>query len=294
MKKKTVSFARNATNLFFHILTRCNLSCRHCYINPEQHGAETLSLPVVEAWLAAFADKGHLSYYTKSDGSLWAMGYNEFGALGDGTLIHRNSPVLIVSSGVTGIGPGMHSGLYITGDTYSLAVSKMGTGTGTVTSSPVGIDCGPKCSEYFSEDLTVTLTATPDTGFIFDGWSGDCTGPDPTCDVTMDQARNVIASFNLVPPNSYALNVSLEGTGDGTVAGNGIDCGSDCVEIYPEGTQVTLVASAQSSSTFVGWGGACTNAAGNCVITMNASKSVTATFNSGTSTYKIFLPLTKR
>ena len=35
---RTVAFSRNSANVFFHILTRCNLKCRHCYINPEQHG----------------------------------------------------------------------------------------------------------------------------------------------------------------------------------------------------------------------------------------------------------------
>jgi MoaA/NifB/PqqE/SkfB family radical SAM enzyme len=52
--KRTVSFSKNAANLFFHILTRCNLRCRHCYINPRQHGRKTLSLSTIEAWLAAF------------------------------------------------------------------------------------------------------------------------------------------------------------------------------------------------------------------------------------------------
>ena len=49
--KKTVSFSADAVNVFFHILTVCNLSCRHCYINPDQHGSQTLSLPVIKKWL---------------------------------------------------------------------------------------------------------------------------------------------------------------------------------------------------------------------------------------------------
>ncbi len=53
--KKTVSFSRDAANVFFHITTRCNLNCRHCYINTHQHGNETLSLDVVERWLKLFS-----------------------------------------------------------------------------------------------------------------------------------------------------------------------------------------------------------------------------------------------
>ena len=52
--KKTVSFSRDAANVFFHITTRCNLNCRHCYINSDQHGNETLPLHVVERWLELF------------------------------------------------------------------------------------------------------------------------------------------------------------------------------------------------------------------------------------------------
>ena len=53
-RKRTVAFSRNAVNLFFHLLTRCNLNCRHCYINPDQHGTRTLPLETVRRWLEAF------------------------------------------------------------------------------------------------------------------------------------------------------------------------------------------------------------------------------------------------
>jgi len=51
--KKTVSFSKNAANIFFHILTRCNLKCVHCYINPRQHGDQTLAPKTIENWLKA-------------------------------------------------------------------------------------------------------------------------------------------------------------------------------------------------------------------------------------------------
>jgi len=55
--KKTVAFSKNATNVFFHILTDCNLKCRHCYINKKQHGKNTLPLETINAWLSVFASK---------------------------------------------------------------------------------------------------------------------------------------------------------------------------------------------------------------------------------------------
>jgi MoaA/NifB/PqqE/SkfB family radical SAM enzyme len=55
--KKTVTFSKNATNVFFHILTQCNLKCIHCYINKKQHGKSTLPLETINAWLEVFASK---------------------------------------------------------------------------------------------------------------------------------------------------------------------------------------------------------------------------------------------
>ncbi len=54
MQKKTVAFSKDASNLFFHILTQCNLSCAHCYVNKEEHGHQMLDLPTIEAWLDLF------------------------------------------------------------------------------------------------------------------------------------------------------------------------------------------------------------------------------------------------
>jgi MoaA/NifB/PqqE/SkfB family radical SAM enzyme len=53
--KKTVSFSKDATNVFFHILTRCNLKCRHCYINYKQHGKKILPIETIRSWLAEMA-----------------------------------------------------------------------------------------------------------------------------------------------------------------------------------------------------------------------------------------------
>ena len=57
MKKKTVCFSKNAFNLFFHVLTKCNLSCSHCYINKKQHGENTLDIKTIKNWLRLFAKR---------------------------------------------------------------------------------------------------------------------------------------------------------------------------------------------------------------------------------------------
>jgi hypothetical protein len=86
----------------------------------------------------------------------------------------------------------------------SLTVTKLGSGSGTVTSSPSGIDCGATCTAAFSNGTMVTLTATPDAGSTFTGWSGDCTGTGP-CVVTMDQDRAVTATFDIAPATPRVL-----------------------------------------------------------------------------------------
>ena len=53
---KTVGFKRGERNVFFHILTACNLSCRHCYINPREHGTDTVPRENLEKWLTLFQD----------------------------------------------------------------------------------------------------------------------------------------------------------------------------------------------------------------------------------------------
>ncbi|NPE31233.1 radical SAM protein [Methanococcoides sp. SA1] len=57
MQKQTVAFSKESSNLFFHILTKCNLRCAHCYINRAQHGETTLPIETINAWLNIFAPK---------------------------------------------------------------------------------------------------------------------------------------------------------------------------------------------------------------------------------------------
>jgi len=75
------------------------------------------------------------------------------------------------------------------------------------------------------------------------------------------------------------LTVTLAGLGSGTVTSNpaGIDCAATCSASFANDTAVTLAASPANGSTFVGWSVDCVGV-GNCLVTMNAAKNVTATF----------------
>jgi Divergent InlB B-repeat domain len=78
----------------------------------------------------------------------------------------------------------------------ALTVSKTGDGTGTVTSQdpPGTIDCGATCAHLYDVGTKVTLDATPDTGWVFAGWSGACSGFGQ-CVVAMNAAASVEAAF---------------------------------------------------------------------------------------------------
>lgn len=54
---RTLGFKPRERNIFFHILTGCNLACRHCYINPEQHGKGMVSRETMRTWLELFLDR---------------------------------------------------------------------------------------------------------------------------------------------------------------------------------------------------------------------------------------------
>jgi hypothetical protein len=86
------------------------------------------------------------------------------------------------------------------GPKQKLTVQKTGTGAGTVTSSPAGIACGTKCTHLFEEGVTVTLTAAPNGGSLFVGWSGGGCAGAGTCEVTLSQAQTVSADFEAHSP----------------------------------------------------------------------------------------------
>jgi probable HAF family extracellular repeat protein len=157
-----------------------------------------------------------------------------------------------------------------------LTVTKAGTGQGTVVSNPAGIACPGTCSANFESDSAVTLTATPNANSLFSGWSGACTGTG-ACQVTLDTAKNVTATFVLKP---QTLTITQSGGGTGIVASNpaGIACPGTCNASFGSGTAVILTATPDINSTFFGWSGDCSGT-GPCQVTLDSAKTVTASFS---------------
>lgn len=89
---------------------------------------------------------------------------------------------------------------------YPLRIEPSGPGIGTVTSDPGGIDCGTTCDGVLPYGTVVTLRADAGPTAEFAGWSGDCEGTAPTCEVTMTGAHTVAAVFeDPVAPTATVL-----------------------------------------------------------------------------------------
>jgi hypothetical protein len=156
-----------------------------------------------------------------------------------------------------------------------LTVLKTGSGPGTVTSAPPGINCGSDCSEVFLEGTAVTLTAVAGTDSTFQGWSGACTGTG-TCTITMNTDTSVTAMFTAsfsecsysISPSSRTF--SIKGK---AFAINVVASGSDtCPEPVPVISQGTNWISAELTS----WQN------NNGVVTVNVSPSNSSVQRIGT------------
>ncbi|UCG85438.1 MAG: hypothetical protein JSW71_16095, partial [Gemmatimonadota bacterium] len=175
---------------------------------------------------------------------------------------------------------------------HTLTVQGSGNGSGTVAGGN-GIDCAISagetqgtCSALFQEGVIAGLAATAEPGSGFTGWSGACTGTG-SCQVTMDQAQTVTATFAL---QQFTVTVQGAGSGTGTVTSTpaGIDCtsyagelGGTCSQVFDYGTLVTLSAAAGTGSVFAGWEGSGIDCpgTGSCSFTVTANQTVAASFD---------------
>ena len=163
------------------------------------------------------------------------------------------------------------------------AVTTVGAGKGSVTSNPAGINCGTSCSANFTNGTSVRLAATPASGSVFSGWSGDADCSDGT--VTMTASKSCTATFTV---KGNKLDIVLKGTGKGRVTGSpgSIDCVTDCSAIFTAPTRVVLRAIPAVGSAFTGWSG--DPACGNGVVATITSISCIANFEQRPSSIGIF------
>jgi hypothetical protein len=158
-------------------------------------------------------------------------------------------------------------------------------GSGRVTSSPSGIDCGSDCTETFAAGTRVTLRAAPAAGFDFGGWTGGTCSGTGDCTVDVNEDLTLGASFTAqVPSGQQSLSVSVSGSGTVTSSPPGNNCGARCSAAFDTGTTVTLSAAAGTGFTFAGWSGAGCTGTGTCVVSLSAARSVSAAFTGNNAT----------
>jgi len=187
------------------------------------------------------------------------------------------------------------------GALFSLTVVKEGSGTGTVTSSPAGINCGSECSHEYEEEEEVDLSGSPGPHSAPVAWTGcdevtkdSLFAKDNLCRVKMSNAKEVKASFNLISRTLTVTPVNAAGgsgtvsAASGAISGCKAGGGGTCSGPYAESSTVTLTATPALHSQ-VAWSG-CTNATANaCEVAMPAANaSVSAVFTSKTHSLAFF------
>jgi Divergent InlB B-repeat domain len=127
-------------------------------------------------------------------GLLTATGQSCGGALVSATVTTNNNGAVSSSGAIV---TGYMTANVVCGGGLFLSVTFLGNGTGIVTSSPLGLSCASSCaSSGFAAGTTVTLTATPNSGSTFGGWTGCDSTSGPTCTVLLNASRSVGVTFN--------------------------------------------------------------------------------------------------
>jgi uncharacterized repeat protein (TIGR02543 family) len=142
--------------------------------------------------------------------------------------------------------------------TYTLTTS---AAHGTIASTPN--------RTHYSPGETVTLQATPDSGYVFNGWADGLTGTANPATLVMNSNKSVTANFGPVAPTTYTLTVT---------AANGSVTRTPSKSSYTAGETVSLLAVPSSGYAFTGWSGAISGTSNPAAVVMDGSKSVTANF----------------
>ena len=146
-------------------------------------------------------------------------------------------------------------------DQHTLAVATVGSGSVAKAPDQAGYDYGSN----------VQLTATPASGWSFLGWSGDASGNTNPLDVTMDGNKSITATFAI---DTHTLAVATVGSGSVAKAPDQAS--------YDYGSNVQLTATPATGWHFVGWSGDASGNTNPLDVTMDADKSITATFGENT------------
>ncbi|MFK5970063.1 MAG: sialidase domain-containing protein [Candidatus Marithrix sp.] len=165
-----------------------------------------------------------------------------------------------------------------------LTVTKTGEGRGRIMVKVNGEDwtikCNSNCQQAnydYAPNSELTIRAYSDEGFNFIGWTGDCTGTISRVKLTLDTAKTCTAQFEPKSANNL-LTVSKTGNGSITSKDGYINCGETCSTSYILDQTVILQAIPTVNELFIGWTGDCDGLNPKVTVTMDATKTCSATF----------------
>lgn len=156
-----------------------------------------------------------------------------------------------------------------------VTITRSGTGSGSVASTPAALDCGSTCAATFDPGGNITLAAAPNAGSRFAHWSGACTGSGSTCSFAPG-----IGSASVDATFVKLATLTIHRSGHGVIrdeAGK-IDCGTTCTATLDDGSSTSLHAKPQRGYVFAGWKGGCSNKSLTCIIQINGAATVEAAF----------------
>ena len=164
-------------------------------------------------------------------------------------------------------------------------VIRAGNDTGSIVSEPAGIACPPTCRAPFPYGTEVTLVARPDPASPFLSWKFGCTptAADPRrCVLTATNRPNWVGvalgeDGGVGQPTTLSVLFDVTREGQGSVAGNELDCGAKCEHRYTFGSREQLRAVAAAGWRFTGWNGACAREP-TCLLYVGPVTSVAARF----------------
>lgn len=238
----------------------------------------SISTPTSGAWVVDVVGSGNGGSFTAGSGQVERWDIAASGMTGaTSTKIVATAGATTLSwthSGANRLAHSLASLAPSVGGTSNCTLSVRVSGPGTVSQSPSAgtLPCG----------TSVTLTATPSSGATFSNWSGGTSSTANPLTVTLNSDLSITANFMQGTAGPFTLTTNVSGAGTVTRDPN--------AAIYPNGTIVTLTATAAPGFTFAGWSGDVMGNADPTTITMNANKTVTANFiqNGGTPDFHLF------
>ncbi|MDZ7631198.1 MAG: hypothetical protein U5K74_07590 [Gemmatimonadaceae bacterium] len=196
--------------------------------------------------------------------------------------------VIVASGATTAVGAGFAATIP---STLTVRASPASRGSGTITSTPAGINCSVSdgiasgvCNVTFPTGTVITLTQLPGGSSLFQGWSGDCVGN--PCQITMSGPRVGEITYRIPPPGIVTVTGTGSGNGSVTSSPSGISCtvaagvtSGICSATFDAGSTVTLIGGSSNNGSFDGFTGACTGGTCAIAIVSNVTSAVSAAFS---------------